>query len=505
MQTATTSTLLAAGAISCLLALATAQQDRPATPAEPPPTARLTEQIRSDGWFEPSRWRRDDDGALAMHYFADLGGEIDHDRFVPLLGKNLEQGWQHAGAFGLVSLFCHGPGDLLGMTDAGFHLGALGIGTSNMALRQYLAVAPAHYDGPRGRAEAMDRMVAIDALLRARGRGAIPELRAILQQQAAPPALRARASRAIALLQGEADPLARKRLDAAQLRLPLTFDAIVVIDHTLLPDLSWLPPLGRRLGALVTAKYVDLANGELTPAMGNAAQRMCNLCSELPFEAARVYGNARVDHSVLVVSPPGDERLPVSLSWQGVGEFEIDRWQLAAVDETLAREHPLLGGSLEVAAERFVATTHRSAGIPRPSLVEKLDLLRATGAAIRAIVPGNSQLWTAAAFLRMPPAVSAEVRVVFGAVGSIQLDVTARDEDAAAMWVEFAESLRAQIGDFFELAADELQQSSELRALVASLSAAKVVANGNVVTATVQCKAPTREELERLLTLLLLE
>lgn len=138
------------------LAATTFAQER-----QPESAAAVAERIRNGGWFETSRWRRGADGALEMHFFADVGAEVAEDRFVPLLSKNGEElDYDNIGLIGNLALFCHGPGDLLGMTDAEFHLHALGIGTTDVELRQYLAVPPPPFEGERGRAELLDRLLA---------------------------------------------------------------------------------------------------------------------------------------------------------------------------------------------------------------------------------------------------------------------------------------------------------------------------------------------------------
>ncbi len=123
-------------------------------------------RVRAGGRFEQSKWQRGENGALEMHFFADIGGSAP-GRFVPLLRPDGD--WldlNNLGALGYLSLVCHGASDLVSMTDAEFHLVALGIGITNVELRQYLAVPAPSFEGPRGRAEMFDRMLAIDLLCR---------------------------------------------------------------------------------------------------------------------------------------------------------------------------------------------------------------------------------------------------------------------------------------------------------------------------------------------------
>lgn len=464
-----------------LLGLATAAAAQ--TPQDAESAAAVALRIRNGGWFETSQWRRGDDGALQLRYFGDSGSS-EAARFMPLLGGELGRGLSHGGLVGLLALVCHGHGDLVGMTDAAFHLGALGVGSDEVQLRQLLVVAPASFEGPRGRAEALDHMIAIDTLVRLGARGAAAELAVLAAMDHAPAPLRERARRGLALLQGMPDPLVRKRLDPEGLLLPAAFDGIAVIDHARLPDLSWLTAVGRRLAAIVSADTVARFDGTWTAAMRNSTQSLCDLGSELPFELARRYGNARVDQSVVVVSARADEQRPFAVTWQGVGEFEAEGWAKARLESWMWSDSPLFGaGSFAVHRDRFVASTDGTTGIARPSLVERLGLLRETGSAIRAIVPGNSKLWAAVAFLGVPAATSVELSIAFGGGATLRLEVTTRDEDAAAAWQQFLRDGLLRLQQEFERSHEALAQCRELKALVAALAAARVTLEDEVVVA----------------------
>ncbi len=457
----------------------------------------VVERIRGGGWFEASKWRRDAQGVLEMNYFADVGGSIDNQelRFVPLLGDDLERGLGGAGAAGFLAMVCHGPGDLLGMTDAEFHFGALGIEVTDVGLRQFLATPRPSFDGPRGRAELLDRLLAIDVLVRRGCKEALGELGELAAEPTLPAALRERAARGLAVLRGNADPLARQRLSAETLLLPAAFDACVMIDHARLPDMSWLTPLGRRLGALVTAQVIDRAGATVSPAMSNGAQSMCDVVSELPFGIAHRFGNARIDHSCVVVSAKAEARMPVALTWQAAGAFAHAGWQDAKVPPRLVGGNPLLSGSLQVTADRVFASTDGSEGLPRPSLVEKLQLLRDDGLAVRAVVPANSKLWPALAFLEMPPAEGGELRVAFGDPAVVVVMVAARDADAAEAWVAKGEELVAQGKAMVEREPGPTAAIPELKALVDAVFAAHFSTKDSAAFATIEVKGMTPAKL----------
>lgn len=455
----------------------------------------VAERIHKGGWFEQSRWRRGDDGQLQVHYIADIGGSFGGgDRFRPLLGEDFKRGLQSAGLIGYLVLLCHGHDDLVGMTDAGLHFDTLGIDDSDVGLRQFLALPMPDSQGERRRAEVLDRVLAISELERRRCKGAVGELQA-LARDGGEPMLIARARRALAALADPPQPLPRERLDPERLELPLAFDACVVIDHARLPDMGWLTALGRRLGALTTCWRMNMAGGTISPAAANGAQVMCDTVSELPFGIALRYGNARLDHSCVVITAQNDPKVPVALSWQAAGEFESDRWQDAKVPEGLGRNNPLLTGTLAVEPTRLLATLGGSAGKPRPAQAK--ELLRDTGLAVRVIVPPTSKLWASLAFLELPQAKGAELRVSCGDAATKQptvivLMVQARDEDSADEWLEHGKQLLAAakegIGQLLPPAVGEHEDGKRV---IAALVGAALSVKGDAVFATVELPALT--------------
>lgn len=448
--------------------------------------AEVLERVRAGGRFEDTKWRRGDDGQLEMHYFADVGMELAGPlRFRPLLGEDLERGLQNAGLFGLLALFCHGPDDLLAMTDAAFHLGALGVDTSDVGLRQYLALSPrAFEDDATGRAELMERMLAIDLLVKRGCRAAVAELTAIAGG-GGPAALRERARHAIARLEGREPEIERRRLTPEALNLPLRFDAAVLVDHARLPGLGWLTPLAGRLGALVTAAKIEMAGGMLTAAQCNGAQAMADIAGELPFGLALRYGNARLDHSCLLVSVNQQSKLGVALSWQAAGAIEAEGWQDAAVGERTVRNNPMFGGRLTVAADRVQATVGGGAGRPRAAMAR--ELLAEADAAIRVIVPKTSNLWPALRVLDLPGALGAELRITCGDPAVVVCRIEARDEDGADEWVESGKALLAEfVNRVRDQVPPELGDDADVGRLLAAVAGAAVVADGSHAVATVE-------------------
>lgn len=454
-------------------------------------------RIRAGGWLEASKYRRGADGQLELLSTYHMGGDGPGE-FLPLLDAELSLA--NVGLFGVLSLVCHGDGDLVAMTDAAFHFGALGIDGSDIGLRQFLAVPPPSFDGPRGRAELLDRLLAIDRLERRGVVGAVAELKGIAGNAALPAVLRGRAERAMRTLQGgtaAAGPQ-RARLDAAVVALPAAFDACLVVDHTRLPDLRWLAPLGRRTGALATAAALVDAGGTVSPAMCNGAQRMCDMPAEAPFWFALRYGNLQVDHSVVTISMKGDARAPVALTWNAVGAFEAEGWQSFALPEDVVRDKGFTKATGRLTASTFYASTDGSKGKPRPELCDKLTLLRDDGSALRIVLPANSKLWPALAFLDTPPTEGGEIRFVFGDPAVITFAVDGRDEDAAAAWVAKGKELIEQGDAVFAMAAEPIAATRAFQLLRQAWGAAAFSTKDRAAFAVVTVKGFTPQHIAEL-------
>ena len=478
-------------AVTFLLTLPLPAQNDPET------AEAAARRVLDGGTFWSPKWRRGDDGMLQLEYFADAGDRAAA-RFVPLLGEDLVEGLSNCGVIGWLSLWCHGNGDLLAMTDAAFHLGCLGIDTSDSGLRQYLALPLPPLDGPKGRAELLDRLLAVD-LLRQRGcRAAAVELR-LLAGRAEPKALGDRATAALAALEGRTTK-ARQRLDPATLPLPPAYDGCLVIDHSRLPDLSWLTGFGRRLGMLVTARAVLAAGGSVSPAMCSGAQRFADTVGELPFGIALQYGNVRLDQSILVVTAKADADMPVAFGFAAAGEFEAERWQQARLPDDLQGNNPLSEGSLQITDLALLASSDGSKGKPRPEVAR--ELLRDHGCAVFASIPERSRLWLALSFLGLPPSKGAEVQVSFGEVFRLEVKVAARDEDGADAWLGKGKELLAQGRQMLEQDPQLkalLQDSPELQTLVGAASGAKLSIDGDRVVLQLELRGFGRQQFTALL------
>ncbi|MCC7396572.1 MAG: hypothetical protein IT455_05845 [Planctomycetes bacterium] len=482
--------IVVALAIGAMAGMSLAQQTTPSQV--------VVERLRTTGLLEDQKWRRGDDGSLEMWFWCDVGDPAK-GRFIPVVGKDpgeLFAGLQYSGLLQMFSLVNHGNGDLLGMTDANQHFRALGIGIEDVELRQFLALPMPAFVGRLGRAELLDRLLAIDVLERRACRSAIVELQGLVRRDEVPAVLRERAARAMAAMRGEPVP-PRLRLASAAVRLPATFDACVVIEHGKLPDLSWLNAAGQRAGALVTARTLERAGGgECSLAQLNGLVRQTAKAGELPFAIAHRLGNVRLDHSCFVISLQAGPDAPVALTWQAAGAIDAEGWAAAGLSGDAAHGQPWFGGTLAMAADGLFASTDRSQSQPRPELVEKFGLLRDEGSAVRAIVPANSRLWGVwRAALNLPFADRAEVRIVCGDPATIVVSVAARDEAGAAAWSQRGKELLAELRQWLdERAPVERFDAPTTFALFDALFAAELHAVGSQATATITLTGMTAQK-----------
>lgn len=445
-------------------------------------------------WCE-MHWRRGDDGMLECESLA-AGRE-----FVPLLGEDFAAAFDNGGAIGWLSLWLHGNGDLLSMTDAGFHLRCLGIDTSDDALREYLRRPLPATDGAHGRAELFDRMLAIDLLRRRGCVAAETECKALARAASAPAMLRQRALSAIASLHGAPAPEPRRALDPTTLRLPAVFDACIVIDHDRLPDLGWLTAFGRRLHMRLVARAMLKNGGTVPPAVCNGGQRNADVVAELPFGLALRFGNVRLDQSCIFVTGRPDGDPPFSIQCAASGSVESERWQQAKMPPSLVRSH-LAGARAEFSPESVQLCTDDDEGLPRPEVAK--ELLQATGAAIRVVIPPQSKLWRALAFLGLPPSRGAELRIAFAEPASVQLLVRARDQDTAAAWLAKATELLPQGTAAIERELREpLQHHPALRRLVDALAGVNPGIDGGELRAELKLAGWDRRQVQEVLEVLL--
>lgn len=455
----------------------------------------IAQRVLDGGWFEKPVWRRGADGQLNNHYIADVGGEVatgpDGLRLQPLLGEALQLAFVRAGGAGMASLLLHGRHDLLAMTDAEFHLQALGLPTADVEMRLSLLEPLQQTDPALRRAELFDRLVTIDLLERHGHAQAAPELR-VLAAKAEESALRLRAARAVVALTGKGEAPPRQRLDPQQLLLPAVIDGWVVVEHARLPDFGFVNGLLRRLSALRTAGVVASVwrGKQMSPEMINGAQTTCDSVAELPFAAALQWGNARHDHSVLVVTA-SDVAGDIGLTWQAAGEYEHERWQHASAPLQLRDSGPFARGELKVEAEHVEARVAVvSAGRPRPELARKV--LAETDAAIRCVVPAPSRLWPLLVAEGLPAAMGAELRVTCGDPLVLELRLDVRDADAAEAWqARGSELLASAKRALEERVPDELLERADVRAVLDATFEPTFVSDDDHLTATVRVPGVT--------------
>ncbi len=478
----------------------------PGTPDEPGPVEApqaIAARIRAGGRFEASRWRRGQNGALEMFFFADAGMLIPgRDNYVPLLRDGFEHEYdRHSGAVATAAMLCHGHGDLLGMTDAVFHFEALGIDTSDIALRQLLGqaiseVADLDLDDDLDRARTFDLMLAIDLLERRGVKGAVAECMGLARADAPEP-LRRRAERATKRLRGEAWSPPRRRLDPATLKLPLGFDAAILVDHARLPDVSWLTRTGRQFAAHKTAYLLVRAGGPVTPAQRNGAQWMADQIGELPFAFAHRFGNIRLDHSCVIVRAQNDADFPAIVSWQAAGELEPRRRPLGEPTRKQQLKRPrLLNAEIEFFEDGLLATKGGSAGKPRPDRARQL--LQGPPTALRIVLPERSKVWPLLRALDLPAIRGGEIRIDFDDRGMrLAIELTARDEIDAEDFVTRVDELRPTIAAE-RLLPWQLREDAQALAFATRVHATELEIDDNTIRAEVRADTFTLADVQRL-------
>ena len=386
-------------------------------------------RVRSGGWFESPKLRRAEDGSLEVDYIADVGGMPPRPRFRPLLGDGMNRALRGLKVPGMLMLACHGSGDLLAMTDAEFHLRAVGVNVDGDALGQFLLRPLPSVGGLRGRAELLDRMLAIDLLVGRGQRTAVAGLRDLAKRDL-PRSLRSRVEHALARLRG--DPFGtRLRLDPAALVLPERFDVFVTVDNARLPDMSAWTAIYRRIRALEYAGIID-GRRVITPAMRNGLQVTVDSVAELPFALVHQYGNARIDHTCLVVALRGAQPVRFAWSLQAVGDFEMHGWQDVDVSDLQWRGLPFSATSFDVDARSLRLDSGKLEAKPRPA--RAAQLLQGRDAVVRVVVPADSALWQEFAWLKLPSPAGCEVRLSMGLAAALELRITPVSEAESEQW-----------------------------------------------------------------------
>ena len=391
---------------------------------------------------------------------------------------------------------------VLASTDAERHLRRAGIDTDPVALRQFLVAPMPAGDPVRERVEVLDRLVAIDWLVRSGHRGVIAELTALAANADTPPMLAQKAEAVLAAF-GKRPPTARQQLTVDTLRLPVTADVYVVIDHARLPDLLPLRVLARRMA--IESSY-DVVRRLRAPTPDDLfyGQFVADALGEMPFEIARRFGDVRFDHTVIAANVQVADTGPqLAFAVHSVGAFDPARAagafaaMAAATPARLGCERRDAGlcltfGDREVTFDGSSLRAHSKgmAGRPRPAVAATLlvDAPAIAGPAIRIVVPKTSKLWLAVPALRLPAAAEEAVLTLsFGATCRAAVTLTVRDEDAAAEWAERCKGWVAAAADAVRLTLDQHTKGDGAKEIPAAIAAAKVSVTGARVEVTAEC------------------
>lgn len=210
-------------------------------------------------------------------------------------------------------------GDLLGATGIERHFAQLGRDASDVALRQFLAMPATATGEALVRRDLLDRELAVRLLQQRRARNAKGEIAAVLK--AGDSFLQRAAAEAMATFDGTAPPPGR-RLDRAAIAVPAHADLWVWIDPSRFTPRPDLCDATRTAMAKRTFATLLNAGGRVNNVILSKAQYTTDLPDELPYEAARLWGRARVDECLLCLRV-GEQGL--ELQWAAAsGAFEVD-------------------------------------------------------------------------------------------------------------------------------------------------------------------------------------
>lgn len=224
--------------------------------------------------------------------------------------------WQSAAVW-LAPLLRH-PGDLLGATNADYHYAKLARDCGTETLRQFL-LQPGEATGhAMVRRERLDRELAIRLLVERGARAARGEIQA-LAKRSDDPFMRRTAQQALATF-GHRQPPAVVALTDLPIAVPKSSDLWVWLDTTKLRARRDIAD-AVRLGHVESMWQRLLRTGrDLTDFQLAGGQFIVDVPEELPFEIARAWGRARVDHCLLAIKPAGSS---VTLAWAAAsGCFE---------------------------------------------------------------------------------------------------------------------------------------------------------------------------------------
>ncbi len=374
----------------------------PVVPAQDQPDASLQDARRRFAAGQPLwdvKFKVDDNGELLMWPSPSAGGASDiYEPFLPLEMEGI--GWRSAnlGALGFLSLLCSGGRDLASLGDAEQVLRTDGVDTSDAGLRQALVTPVTEPTPGRARRAELRRILAARLLQERRVAAARGELQAVARDGATDPFLAQACRDALLAIDGGTAP--RAELSDAMLRVvPADADLVVFLDQARIPPSFWLPRLAREVATEVTLQQIELAGGQISPAMLAGAMQMAETSSRGPFELARRFGNARMEQTLLALRLR-EERVEFLLD--APGRYDVQRIATTLRDggvalepgETLQASDLPFGNTLEMTADRL-RVHHADLGAQPDG--DRAAALRQAGAGASAIwvhVPPGSKLLT---------------------------------------------------------------------------------------------------------------
>ena len=344
-------------------------------------------------------------------FFALEGAGPTNDRLVSGLGTRLrtQQELRH-----LLATLLRVPGDLLGTTSPERHFAQLGIGTSDVELRQLVAVPASASTPALRRRELLDRELAVRCLQYRNTRSSIGELRA-LAKNCSDPFLQHAIGAALHRF-GAGEAPTRVALPSVVTKVADGVDLWLWCDFgqfTMRPDVA---AAEHDAAAERVLAKTDRFGWRLENIMLASIQHYLDYHGEVGYEAARTWGRARIDQCLLGFRIPSgvDDQLRLVYA-AASGAFEVDvlashlqqhKIGVERKDGRLRVGQWWPGYTVAVAADHFVVSTNADMPCDLPAFVGAAIAAGDSLAIARAAHPDRAWSWLeagATAAVRLAP------------------------------------------------------------------------------------------------------
>ncbi|MCU0866738.1 MAG: hypothetical protein MUC36_23385 [Planctomycetes bacterium] len=366
--------------------------------------------VRADGTL--TQQPRDfPDAGPRKDFFGDEEAGPTNDNLVLKLGNRLETQQEIRR---LLATLLRVPGDLLGTTSPERHFTQLGIGSSDVELRQLVAVPEIASTPALRRRELLDRELAVRCLQHRNTRSAIGELRALAKNNSDP--FLQHAIRAALHRFGVGEAPARVALPSVVTKVAAGVDLWLWCDFG---QFAMRPDVAAAEHAAAADRVLTQAN-RLGDGLRNihlaSIQHYLDYHDEVGFEAARTWGRARIDQCLLGFRIPhgtGERLRLVHAAASGAFEVDVLASHLQQCEIRFERKDGRLrvdqwwpGYTVAVAADHLVVSTNADTPLDLPAFVGTAIAAGDSLAIARAAQPDRAWSWLeagATAAVRLVP------------------------------------------------------------------------------------------------------